>query len=141
MVLREGNYVQTVKEFLGEGLTIRTKNEIERILGYQINFVEFFRLRNCLDKIKRKVGTGLSRKIEVLTVGKKKGAGNLRKIINTANGVILSDVHPYLNTLRQEENTTTNIKECWLESWRYSKLEARFKNFVLSFVCTRTVNV
>jgi hypothetical protein len=92
-----------VKDIIGREMELPDKVGIERKLGFQLNFAEFFRIRNVLYSLKEMIGKeGMARKLEILMIGKQVGKGGyMRKLLQDKNWNNRVENHPYAITLRR----------------------------------------
>jgi Reverse transcriptase (RNA-dependent DNA polymerase) len=125
-----------VKDIIGREMELPDKVGIERKLGFQLNFAEFFRIRNILYSLKEMIGDeGMARKLEVLLVGKQVGRGGyMRKLLQDKTWNRRVENHPYATTLRRGEAVGIEIIATWVGSWNYNRLEASFRNFIFKLV-------
>jgi hypothetical protein len=125
-----------VKDLISTDRELPDKVRIERVMGVQLNFAEFFRLRNILyvlrDIIKPE---GIARKLEVLMIGKQVGKGGYtRKILHDKNWNNRVVSHPYAVTIMRGVPVSAELITMWLGCWSYNKLEANFRNFIFKLV-------
>jgi exonuclease III len=133
--VRNRNNRTTVGDMLEEG-NLKDKRGIEMALQVQLNFVEYFRFRNAMAVIMRKIkGRGIARSLGKVGEGKSKGAGYLRKLLHDCNDRSI-ETHPYINTLTREinEEIPIEIKEIWMGGWNMGRLEPKIKNVIFKFV-------
>ena len=70
----------TLRDFLGNNYVLKDKNSIELLLGTRTTFVEFFRLRTEINRLKEnlEIRSKLSRRLRTIFMSKRRGSRVLR---------------------------------------------------------------
>jgi hypothetical protein len=121
----------------------RPKNELDFVLGMQMNMAEYFRLRNILNEILRVYG-GIENDgkcLDIFMRGRKRKGGELRRCVNNVHSQIYfrNDPRnvPSAVTLWGEFNlmeVSRELIEMNYSLWGNSRLSTSFRGFLFNLV-------
>jgi hypothetical protein len=117
-----------VMELMDGNYNILDKNGMENRMGGNLNFVEFFRLRNTLLRIKNTImnGEGLHYK--------KMGGGILRRLINSKIPDDMTMNIKSVKTILGETVVSKKELALYLGLWEHNCLTADLKGFIFKFI-------
>jgi len=130
-----------VKTFCENGM-VKTKTEVERVLGMNINLAEYFRLRNTVGEISRIYGyIGHEGKcLDTFVRGRKRRGGELRKSVSNKYSAIYFRNDPRMVPSAQTlwgvalNNVDRSLIEANFGLWGLSNLGADFRMFIFNFL-------
>ena len=130
-----------LRDCLGEDNMMKSKNEIDIMFGTRTTFVEFFRFRNEIARLKTNIEyrSRLSRRLKTIFNSKKRGSRVLRQEIQNEETVEYfdTDLHEFPMVRRIVENVELVEKavlEIHMGLWGKLFLDPEIKNFLFRFV-------
>jgi hypothetical protein len=127
---------QTVMDLMDENYNVTDKNGMDNKIGENLTFVEFFRLRNTLLRIKNTIvsGEGRIKSMDTLLHYKKMGGGILRRLINVK---IPDEKTMNIKSVKTTLGGMTVSKKelaMYLGLWEHNCLTADIKMFIFKFI-------
>ena len=123
---------------------MKSKNEIDIMFGTRTTFVEFFRFRNEIARLKTNIEyrSRLSRRLKTIFNSKKRGSRVLRLEIQNeeTSEYFDTDIQEFPMVRRIVENAApveTTVLEIHMGLWGKLFLEPEMKNFLFRFVQSR----
>ena len=129
-----------LRDFLGEDYMMKSKNEIDLLIGTRSTFVEFFRIRNEIARLKTNIEYRgkISRRLKTIFNSKRKGSRVLRlEIQNEETAEYFdNDIQEFPMVRRIIDNAEPVEKavlEIHMGLWGKLFLEPDIKNFLFRF--------
>ena len=130
-----------LRDCLGEDSMMKSKNEIDVLLGTRTTFVEFFRFRNEIARLKANIEyrSKLSRRLKTVFNSKRKGSRVLRLEIQNEETKEYFEVNinnfPMVRRIVENvEPVDNSVLEIHMGLWGKLFLDPELKNFLFRFV-------